>query len=217
LLAQGVNPSRIEVIPNFSSLAPHERDWSRQLGPPRFVSVGRMVKKKGFDVLLRAFRQFLDQGQLAELVLGGEGPERGALERLAQDLGLGARVHFPGWIADVGALLRSAGAFVLPSLDEPFGVAVLEAMASNLPIIATSTKGPLEILDESTAYLVPIGDAAALAARMTELVADSEEGRRRADAALERYRTHYRDEIVIPQYESAYRRLLSDHRPASVS
>lgn len=209
LLAHGVASERIEVIPNFSSLKPYARTVQPDYGSLRVLSFGRMVKKKGFDVLLRAFATFIDQGHTATLTLGGDGPERSALEHLATALGIESHVVFSGWVDDVGSALRNADVFVLPSLDEPFGIAVLEAMAHDLPIIATRTKGPLEILDAATGYLVPIGDAATLAEALVGIVAAPEDAVRRARAALDRFKSRYTREVVVPLYERLYQRALA--------
>lgn len=208
-LAQAnVGRERITAIPNFSTLAPRRRQWREASPQTAFAAYGRMVAKKGFDVLLRALRQLGDRGLDARLVLGGDGPERPRLEALAAELGLGGRVRFAGWIDDVAGLLHSADVFVLPSLDEPFGIVVLEAMALDTPIVATRSQGPSEILDADTAYLCAIGDEGSLAEAMAGAAADYSGRRRRADAALERYCARYSAEVVIPQYETVYRRLV---------
>lgn len=202
LAHHGVAPERMRIIPNFSSLATQEPDPAR---PAAIVALGRFVEKKGFDVLLRACADLQRRGiTLPPLLLGGDGPLRGALERRARELGLGDVVQFPGWQADPAAFLDHGTLFVLPSLDEPFGIAVLEAMARGVPIIATRTQGPREVLDEVTALLVPPGDSAALAAALDDALAQPAAARERAALALARFRSLYAADAVVPQLLAAY-------------
>lgn len=210
LLANGVPSSRVRHVPNFSSLDPSERPVeARYSGAPTFCAYGRFVKKKGFDLLLSALRGCLDGGLDARLVLGGDGPVREDLKRLARALGLGERVRFTGWIDDPSTLLRSADVFVLPSREEPFGIVVLEAMARGVPIVATRTRGPGEVLDEGIAWLVSVNDSGALQEAMREAAADRNARERRARAALERYRARYHASVVVPQVVELYRDLLA--------
>lgn len=210
-LAQaGIGRERITSIPNFSNLAPRPRQWKEPPVRTTFAACGRMVGKKGFDVLLRAVRRLTDLGVDAELLLGGDGPQRSELQALVTALGLQGRVSLIGWVNDVSALLRRADIFVLPSLDEPFGIVVLEAMALDTPIVATRTQGPSEILDADMAYLCEVGDERALAEAMAAAAGDYAGRRRRAAAALERYCGRYSAEAVIPRYEKLYEKLAGE-------
>jgi glycosyltransferase involved in cell wall biosynthesis len=206
LRERGIDAGRVTVIPNFSRLAAVEP--AAFAAPVRFISYGRLVHKKGFDVLLRAAGKLRDSGHRFHLTIGGAGPEAEALSRLCRDLQLERCVELAGWVDDVGACLDEGDVFVLPSRDEPFGIAVLEAMARGKPIVATRSRGPLEILDEGTAELVAIDDADALAKAMAGFVARPERARQLARAALERYRARYCAEVVVPRYEGVYRMLL---------
>ncbi|MCC7359777.1 MAG: glycosyltransferase [Anaerolineales bacterium] len=112
----------------------------------------------------------------SRFVLAGDGSERAALEKQAAALGVAGQVTFAGQ-APNAALRRMMGAewsvFVLPSIEEPLGVVVVEAMAAGLPIIATRAGGVLDLVrDEETALLVPPGDSAALAAAQIRLARD---------------------------------------------
>lgn len=84
-------------------------------------------------VLLKAFRRFLDEGNRAALHIGGDGPERKHLQQLAVTLELGRNVKFHGWVDDTGSFIKRSDVMVLPSLDEPFGIVVLEVMAKGRP------------------------------------------------------------------------------------
>ena len=190
----GVPADRIERVPHFRSIEP----VAAAKAPPRtegvVKSLGRLVHKKGFDVLVHASAHAAAQGVPFRLEIGGDGPERASLQALAGRLGIEDRVTFCGWIDDVAAFLADADLFVLPSRVEAFGIVVLEAMACGVPIVATRLSGPLETLDEDTALLVPSDDPAAMAEA-------------RARAALASFKANYAEPAVMERYLDACRRL----------
>jgi len=204
LLAHGIGGQAIRVIPHFTRVQPvaHAADGIQDAG---FVAYGRMVKKKGFDVLLRAFAMAYEKSDQVRLTLGGDGPEMAALQGLAQALGVADAVCFAGWVDNVPEFLARAGTFVLPSLDEPFGIVTLEAMACMKAIIATRTPGPVEVLDDSMARLVPIGDAEALAETMLATHRDESLRRTLAQQAHEHFLNTYSEGRVLPAFIDAYR------------
>ncbi|MBI1194964.1 MAG: glycosyltransferase [Gammaproteobacteria bacterium] len=204
LLAHGVPDRSIRVIPHFTRVQAQDgaADVIRDSG---FVAYGRMVRKKGFDVLLHAFSVVHARFDRARLTLGGDGPEMAELQGLARDLGIADAVRFAGWVDNVPEFLARAGTFVLPSLDEPFGIVTLEAMACMKAIIATKTPGPVEVLDESMARLVPIGDAGALAEAMMALHQDEDLRRALAAKAHEHFLETYSEARVIPEFLDIYR------------
>ena len=111
---------------------------------PRALFMGTLTRYKGVPELIEAFARVAGQDQEAELWLAGEGPLRPELERAAVDLGLAERVRFLGARphAETAALLADASLLVLPSHGEPFGMAVLEAMASGRAVVAVNAGGP---------------------------------------------------------------------------
>jgi glycosyltransferase involved in cell wall biosynthesis len=183
----GADPLRVTVIPNTydaTRFAFGER--SPVAGrSTRFVSVGRLVPVKGHDVLLRAFGMAVRAGLDANLEIIGDGPERGRLEAIAAEQGPDGRVQFSGALADdalISALGR-ADAFVLPSRREGFGVALVEALATGLPALATRSGGPDDIVGSGDGLLVPPEDEAALADGLAALARSLDEYDRPAIAA----------------------------------
>lgn len=133
------------------------------------LAVCRLEPQKGVDVAIRALPAVRARHGDAELVVLGEGPQRGELERLARELGV--PVHLPGRVPDVAAWLRRASLLVHPARWEGFGLALLEAMLAELPIVATKVSSIPEIVaDGETGLLVPPDDPAALAAAVSRLL-----------------------------------------------
>jgi phosphatidyl-myo-inositol dimannoside synthase len=159
----------------------------------RCISVGRFVPRKGFDVLLTAWRLVLDgwrdPGTRPELILVGDGPRRAALERQVRRLGLGGQVRFTGALPPSGVVghLQSADVFALPvrtrraGLEpEGLGLAAIEAAACGLPVVVGRSGGtPETAQDGRTGYLVDPRDQRALAERLSFLLGD-----RRAAATM---------------------------------
>lgn len=128
------------------------------LDPGGFVvcSVGRLIRDKGHVFLLEALSRAVDRGVEATLILVGDGPEEANLRERTRKLGLGDRVRFLGFRRDVVGLMKASDVFVLPSLEEGVPVALLEAMACSLPVIASRVGGiPGLVVERSTAILVP--------------------------------------------------------------
>jgi glycosyltransferase involved in cell wall biosynthesis len=146
----------------------------RREGPPTLVTLGHVIARKRHADVLRA--QWLLRDRLPDLryLVIGDGPERPALERLAAELGVASRVDFAGQVphADALARLREGTVFVMPSTDEAFGVAYVEAMAAGLPAIAAMGEpGPSDIAAAGDGIrLVPPGDVDLLAAEIESLI-----------------------------------------------
>jgi glycosyltransferase involved in cell wall biosynthesis len=138
----------------------------------RLLFVGRIVRQKGLDLLFDALA--VGPRDISVDIVG-DGPERDVLVRQVDTLGLSSRVRFLGWL-DRDALpvhFAAADAFVFPSRDEGMPNAVLEAMASGLPVIATDVRGMAEVVvDGKSGWLVPSGDQAALVAVLEQCLAD---------------------------------------------
>ena len=204
LIDHGIAIRSIHVIPDFTRVQAVD-GTADGIRDPGFVAYGRMVKKKGFDVLLRAFSEVYARSREARLTLGGDGPEMETLRELTRDLKVADAVSFAGWVDDVPEFLSRAGTFVLPSLDEPFGIVTLEAMACMKAIIATRTPGPVEVLDDSMARLVPIGDVGALADAMLALHRDEALRRALAERAHGHFLDTYSEARVVPTFLDIYR------------
>lgn len=147
-------------------------------GGPHLVAVGRLAEQKGLPVLIEALALALPALPELRLTLVGDGPLRRALEAQVHRLGLSGIVSFAGWQDEAGvrAALAGAQALVLPSFAEGLPVVAMEAMAAGRPVIGTLIAGLPELVTPETGWLVPAGDARALAGAMAAL-ADTTPGR----------------------------------------
>jgi glycosyltransferase involved in cell wall biosynthesis len=147
------------------------------------VYVANLWPWKGHDVLLRALAMLPATLPLHALLVG-DGVERERLEKRAAALGIAHRVRFAGYVADPWAAAAGSWAYVHPTLRDAMPSAVLEAMMSGLPVVASATGGVPEVVrDGETGVLVPPGDAAALARALRDLAADRVRRDRLASAA----------------------------------
>ena len=161
----GYDMAKVHPIPNGVPVP--DRPWQRRpewRNAPRAVSVGRLSREKGHDVLIRSWPAVRGAFPGARLTLVGEGPERPALEGIVSRLGLTDSVSLPGPTADPSDALRAADLFVLPSREEGMSVALLEAMALGVPLVATSIPGNRRLIQDCKhGRLAPPDDPAALA------------------------------------------------------
>jgi glycosyltransferase involved in cell wall biosynthesis len=215
-LGKGVAAERMKIINHFSPIEPTKKITDSKSTTLRMVTLGRLVRKKGYHVLLEAFARLEEKtGSLCELHIGGTGPEQQALLTQIKTLGLDDKVTLSGWVDDVASFLQDGDLFVLPSLDEPFGIVVLEAMALGLPIVSSDSQGPTEILDEDCAWLVKTGDAESLAAALCKACDNAEERKRKAENALQRFKQSYSKQAIIPEFMALFDSLLAARTKAS--
>jgi L-malate glycosyltransferase len=174
------------------------------------VSNFRAVKR--VDVALEVFRAIRRRVR-ARFVLVGDGPERADIERRVQEYGLADEVHFAGEQHDLIAYLSIADLFLLPSAQESFGLAALEAIACEVPVVASNVGGLPEIIDDGvTGFLCNPDDVAGMAERGIALLTDPVLHASLARSALELVRTRYRARDVVPRYEDEYRRVLGQRQ-----
>jgi glycosyltransferase involved in cell wall biosynthesis len=171
-------------------------------GRLRVVSLGRLVAAKRFDLQLEALARLRATADV-ELVVGGDGPLRAALERRARELGLAERVRFLGFLANPFPWLAASDVFVLSSDHEGLPNALIEAQGLGLPAVATDCDfGPREIVDDGrSGRLVRPGDAGALARALDELLGDPERRRAMGREARERTRARYAAGPLIARLE----------------
>jgi glycosyltransferase involved in cell wall biosynthesis len=174
------------------------------------VHVARVVPLKAHDVILRATAVLAEQRTPIVVLFVGDGPARTDMEGLAAKLGLAGRVRFLGHRDDVPDLLGAADLFLLPSRAEGLPVAVLEAMAKSLPVVATPVGGVPEVCaHEREALFVPVDNPTMLADAMAELVRDPLLRARLGAAGRVRAMAEFSFEGMVARYEDLYRRVLA--------
>ncbi|WP_028566831.1 glycosyltransferase [Salisaeta longa] len=173
IVARGwVAPEAVDVLPNMVDTSFFTRPPTpRPSGPFTFFALGHLHERKGMHDLLDAFARAFGTRRDTRLVIGGDGPEAQALKAQARRLGIEHHVAFPGALTR-GAVrdgLWRAHAFVLPSHSETFGVVLIEALATGMPVIATTCGGPEDIVTDANGLLVPPQQPEALAAALQEM------------------------------------------------
>lgn len=172
-------------------------------------SVGRLTPVKGFPHLIKAVQILSAQGLRVTLWLVGDGTLNKELRRLAQDSGIAERVVMLGHREDTYELLQAMDMFVLPSLHEGIPMALLEAMAAGLPVIATGVGGIPEVIeDHVSGILVEPGDACGLALTCRRLMHDAELSERLGQAARARIEERFSSRTMAAEVANVYRRLV---------
>ena len=208
----------IAVIPNFLDFSIHKRRPRPELrrhftgGDENVrivIHVSNFRPVKRVEVVIDLFHRISAQVP-ARLLLVGDGPDLPIAQRRARKLGIERLVHAVGAQEEVVPLLSIADVFLLPSVQESFGLAALEAMACEVPVIASDVGGLPEVIDNGvTGYLHPLDAEDEMAASAIALLKDQAHHDRIAQAACRRVREHFSVDRVVPMYESCYQKLLS--------
>lgn len=187
-----IDPDRVSVLYNGFDVEAFDRARRDPLvarDPERLVigTAGRLTEQKGQTHLLHAVKLLRERGLPVQLLVAGTGELQAALEDEARALGITDAVHMLGFVEEMRRFYASLDVFVLPSLWEGFGYALVEAMAANVPVVAFDVSSNPEILDEGTAgRLARVGDAADLADHIETLARNEALRERLADAGRAR-------------------------------
>ena len=189
LLKDGIGTERIVVVHSGIDLeatraTPHEdlRAWARlPNGGTVVVTVAAVTQEKGLDLLPVAVKELVKDHDLRWVVIG-DGPLRDDLKHLADDWDLADRLVLPGHHPDPVRLLRGADLFVLPSTSEGLGTSILDALALDVPVVATRSGGVEDILSNGAGLLTAVGDAHGLAYAVARMLGDVELRRHSVEA-----------------------------------
>ncbi|MGA3170979.1 MAG: glycosyltransferase family 4 protein [Chthoniobacteraceae bacterium] len=188
---------------------------------PLIVCAARLEEEKDVRTLIAAMPAVLASSPQAVCVIAGEGSEREALAGQIRALGLGESVRLAGFCKDALSLINAADVFVLPSIAEPFGLVLVEAMSLGRPVIATRAGGPREIVEDGvTGLLVPPSDPVSLAGAISRLIRDEPlrtgMGARGRERFLQNYTLERMAASVLETYRKALTQGHSADKPASI-
>jgi len=189
----------LRVIPNGVDLDKFKTDV-REWEPARLLFVGRVVYQKGLDLLLNALSELRELKW--KLAIIGDGPRVEHLRKQANQLQISERVDFPGWQSRqmLPNTYQQANLFVYPSRHEGMPNAVLEAMASGLPVLASRIAGNEDLVTKETGMLVPAEDTGALKSALAELIPNTTARERMGVAARQRVEAQYSWRVVAQAY-----------------
>jgi N-acetyl-alpha-D-glucosaminyl L-malate synthase BshA len=204
--------SEIVVIPNFLDCTFHRRTPDAKLravfcpdDEKLVVHISNLRPVKQVDAVVRVFARIRQQ-VAARLLIVGEGPERGKATQLVRALDLEPYVEMVGETQDVVGVLSAADLFLLPSLQESFGLSALEAMACGVPVVASRVGGLPEVVEDGvTGCLHPPDAVEAMAECAVEIMSDDDLRVRMADAGVRVAREKFSADRVVPLYETLYR------------
>jgi glycosyltransferase involved in cell wall biosynthesis len=205
-------PAKDHRVAGAAGAAGVDAPGARAAAPIRFVYLGRLVAYKSPDLLIEGFA-LASKTVDARVEIIGDGPMRADLEALAKRLGVADRVTFAGWLTkpEASARLRDSDVFVHPSLREPGGTSVLEAMATGLPCIVADWGGPAEYIEDGTGIRVSVASrdtfVANIADGMTRLAADPGLRQDMGMKARARVAEYYDWDVLTAQLVKIYQEL----------
>ena len=211
LLTDGYDPNRIHLIANGVPV-PVE-PWSNDKAnvTNQVVFVGRLAQEKGLDTLLDAWPEVLKSYPEKQLRLIGDGPMRAALEQQAKHLGIANSVEFAGALSDAAKQIRQASLFVLPSREEGLSIALLEAMAMGLPVVASDIPGNRILVKPGVTGRLALPDQPLMLSEMIiQAFANQAMTMEMAQAGRALVQTSYSIEAVAQKHLELFRRMIDE-------
>ncbi len=206
--------NQIDVVPNFIDPARYEqarngpgaRRWGKP-GERLLVHISNFRPVKRVMDVIAVFERVMRKVP-SRLVLVGDGPDRGKVEQYCRENHICGAISFIGSLPLIEEVLVGADLFLLPSESESFGLAALEAMSCEVPVIASDAGGlPEVVVHGETGFLCPVGDVGAMAAAALQLLSDEDLRRRFGAASRKRAVEEFSQEAVVRRYRSIYQRV----------
>lgn len=199
------NGLRLPVAVNQATQMELQRELDLERFSPLIGSIGRQEVRKNYPLLLEAMPKILEHYPQAGLLLVGEGPETSHLKQLAQAKGLAENVIFAGHRQEIYELLSFMSVFCLPSQTEGISMAILEALAAKVPVVATRVGGnPEIILDDRYGLLVPPNDKSAFTGALLQTLQDRETAGARAQAGQKFVQENFSEQQMIQRITALY-------------
>ena len=216
VVANGIDVQKFQQADSQSARDIFRRRWKVGADELLIGAVGEITSLKGHEEFLRAAVIILRRFPKAQFLIAGvdsssDRKNLASLESLLAQLNLAASVRIVGWIEDLTSLYGALDVFVSASHTESFGLAIAEAMASGVPVVATETDGAKEIItSEDTGLLVPIADATALAAAVLGLLEDKSKRAHLRKSGRQRINERFSLERMVEETEKIYREVLNE-------
>jgi glycosyltransferase involved in cell wall biosynthesis len=214
-LNAGAYESSISVVMNGADLrrfSPAPRSEVPAFGPRMIFACRQLFPRKGIRFLIEAVAKLKPKYPDINLIIAGDGFERPTLEQLAKDRGLGDRTQFLGWMAnkDLPQYFRGCAVSVIPSLEEGFGIPAAEAMGCETPVVASDAGGLPEVVENGvTGFVVPKGDADALAQAIDRLLADADLRASMGKAGRARALARFDWDRTVEQFNGVYEKVIA--------
>ncbi|MDP3790622.1 MAG: glycosyltransferase family 4 protein [Candidatus Omnitrophota bacterium] len=218
----GINSERIGLIHNGVDMDKFSKNFSNDeisklkrsitlKEGPVVGTIGRLSSVKGQKFLIEAMKNVISKNNLAQCLIIGEGPEEDELKKLAVDLGIENNVKFAGPIyKDANMYLACMDVFVLPSIKEGLGLALLEAMAAARPCVASDIGGIRDIVkDRDNGMLVPVADISAMADSISKLLSDKAAAMRLGQNGREFVKENFSITVMAEKMSRLYREVVS--------
>ena len=220
-LHAGARESSITVVMNGADLrrfspAQEGTNPSAEFGPHMIFACRQLFPRKGIRFLIEAVAALKPKYPDIRLIIAGDGFERPKLEELAQQLGIAEATRFLGWCAnkELPRYYRGCAVSVIPSLEEGFGIPAAEAMGCEIPVVATDAGGLPEVVEDGvTGFVVPKGNAAALAESMDRLLADAALRDKMGKAGRIRALQRFDWDRSVERFTDVYAEILGNSRP----
>ncbi len=208
---QELPKDKVTMVPAGIDVSKYLNTSSIKHNPEIILALCYLIKRKGIDVLLKAFAKISKYHPQSRIWIVGNGPEEDNLKQLAEELGIAKKVRFWGFIDNkqVSKYYAEAGIFVSPTRNEPFGQTFLEAMAAGLPVLATKTGGIPDIVTKDVGKIFDIDDVDTLAKYLDEILGNKSVQADMGKAAVARVKQVYDWRVIMKQYETVWKKLLN--------
>jgi glycosyltransferase involved in cell wall biosynthesis len=209
IIAHWFGNNKVFRVPNLIRVGA-EPEFKPRSNPVVIGTMARMVDKKGIDIFIKACAILKNKGFQFKAVIGGDGEQRYKMQSLRDELKLNGDVKFIGWVKDKEKFYNDIDIFCLPSLSEPFGIVLLEAMIHKKPIVSTNIEGPAEILhNDLSAVMVDRGSSEKLAEGLEKLINDREKSLLLAEKGFWSAKNVYDISVVAKTLESTLEEVIS--------
>ncbi len=196
------------VLPKKSTLK-KELGWDPEA--PLIGTAASLHERKGLKYLITAYTDMKKEVPRLKLVIAGEGPQEKELKELVERIGMENDIRFLGFRKDMPNILAALDVFILPSLLEGLGVALLEASGAGVPVVASNTGGIPDVVDDGkSGFLVPPGDSAALTEKILKLLKDKRLREVMGQFGKDRIEKEFSADLMVKRYIELYEKLLKN-------